>query len=82
MVGSAVTSDRSASGEQHYDHVTKFAGTTPDGARRDRGGSIRRATSPLDGAEHGTNDMTDFLLLVLVNIMGEMRRVPDHHVLV
>src|SRR5215218_3110497 len=26
--------------------------------------------------------MTDFLLLVLVNIMGEMRRVPDHHVLV
>jgi hypothetical protein len=65
---------------EHYDHVTRFAG--PAGACRGRAGSIRRAPSPLDGAEHGTNDMTDFLLLVLVNIMGEMRRVPDHHVLV
>jgi hypothetical protein len=40
---------------------------------------IRRTASPLDGSEDGTDDMTN---LLLVQIVDEMRRVPDHHVLV
>ena len=33
----------------------------------------------MGGSENGTNDMTN---LPLVNIVREMRRVPDHHILV
>jgi len=35
----------------------------------------------LNRAEDGTDDMTDFLLFILVNIVGETYRVPDDHVL-
>ena len=39
----------------------------------------RRSTPlPLGGSENGTNDVTN--LLLLVNIVREMRSVPDHHV--
>ena len=42
--------------------------------------SNRRSTPlPLGGSEDGTNDMTN---LLLVNIVREMRSVPDHHILV
>jgi hypothetical protein len=34
---------------------------------------------PLCRSEHGPNDMTYFLL---VNIVREMRCVPDHHILI
>ncbi len=37
----------------------------------------RSAPLPLGGSENWTNDMAD---LLLVNIVREMRGVPDHHV--
>ena len=38
--------------------------------------------SPLDGAQGRTDYMTSVtVLLVLVDVVAEVRRVPDHHVL-
>src|ERR671910_117214 len=39
-------------------------------------------SSPLDGSEDGPHDVAHMpVLLVLVDVVAEMRRVPDHHVL-
>src|SRR5829696_6343944 len=39
--------------------------------------------SPLDGSEDGPHEVAHMaVLLVLVDVVAEMRRVPDHHVLV
>ena len=42
---------------------------------------LESVLSPLDGSEDGTDDMAGMAVL-LVQIVDEMRRVPDHHVLV
>ena len=40
---------------------------------------LRSNLLPLGGSQNGANDMTN---LLLVNIVREMRSVPDHHILV
>ncbi len=42
---------------------------------------LQSVLSPLDGSEDGTDDMAGMAVL-LVKVVDEMRRVPDHHVLV
>ena len=46
------------------------------------GGVLLPYPSPLDGAQGRTDYMASVtVLLVLVDVVAEVRRVPDHHVL-